>query len=131
MFQFLLIGIFSIYFNISDKNNTMTADERAVPIFTQKLKDLRCCDGDSVRLVCIIDAQPTPEVFWEKDGKSLDEKIGNICTSFDGEHASLIINRVYPEDEGEYTCVAKNSLGQTSTTACIVVDGNSIYLFFL
>lgn len=97
-------------------------NERSVPIFVQRLKDIRCCDGDRVHLVCVVDGQPLPEVFWEKDGKLLDEEIGNICTSFDGEHASLIINGIYPEDEGEYTCVAKNNLGQTSTSAVIVID---------
>lgn len=41
--------------------------------------------------------------------------------------ARLSIRRVYPEDEGEYTCVAYNELGSDSTSACLVVDGN---LFF-
>lgn len=48
--------------------------------------------------------------------------------------ARLSIRRVYPEDEGEYTCVAYNELGSDSTSACLVVDGiqssSSIFCVF-
>ena len=37
--------------------------------------------------------------------------------------ARLSIQRVYPEDEGEYTCVAYNQLGKDSSKACLIVDG--------
>jgi len=30
---------------------------------------------------------------------------------------------VYPEDEGEYTCVARNSAGMVSCSAVLKVDG--------
>ena len=40
--------------------------------------------------------------------------------------ARLSIRRVYPEDEGEYTCVAYNQLGSDSTSACLIVDGNRV-----
>jgi len=33
---------------------------------------------------------------------------------------------VYPEDEGEYTCVAYNELGRAITSACLVVDGKKL-----
>jgi hypothetical protein len=42
--------------------------------------------------------------------------------------ARLSIARVYPDDEGEYTCVVYNRLGSDATSACLVVDG--IVLFF-
>lgn len=51
--------------------------------------------------------------------------MGNDFTSeFDGEVARLSIQHVYPEDEGEYTCVAYNELGKAFTSACLIVDGN-------
>lgn len=94
-----------------------------LPIFTKHLKDLRCCDGDSVRLECHIEAKPEPEVHWEKDGKELNENSEDFSTSYDGERAILSIKRIYPEDEGEYTCIASNSNGKTISSACIIVDG--------
>jgi myosin-light-chain kinase len=41
---------------------------------------------------------------------------------YNGNVAKLSINRVYPEDEGEYTCIATNNIGRAFTSACIVVD---------
>lgn len=41
---------------------------------------------------------------------------------FDGQTARLSINQVYPEDEGEYTCVAYNELGKAITSSCLIVD---------
>lgn len=37
----------------------------------------------------------------------------------------LEISRVYPEDEGEYTCVATNGGGTVSCTATLTLDGES------
>lgn len=48
---------------------------------------------------------------------------GDFAGEFDGETARLSIQHVYPEDEGEYTCVAYNDLGKAYTSACLVVDG--------
>jgi len=39
--------------------------------------------------------------------------------------ATLSINEVYPEDEGLYTCKAKNSLGETETTCRLTVQSKS------
>jgi hypothetical protein len=50
--------------------------------------------------------------------------VGDFAAEFDGETARLSIQHVYPEDEGEYTCVAYNDLGKAYTSACLVVDGN-------
>lgn len=35
----------------------------------------------------------------------------------------LEISRVYPEDEGEYTCVATNNAGTASCSATLTLDG--------
>ncbi|XP_043669858.1 titin-like isoform X2 [Vespula pensylvanica] len=93
-----------------------------LPMVTRELRDIRCCDGDAVTLECKFLATPErPNVRWEKGGKVIT--MGNDFTSeFDGEVARLSIQHVYPEDEGEYTCVAYNELGKAFTSACLVVD---------
>lgn len=48
---------------------------------------------------------------------------GDFSTEFSPPVAKLNIKQIYPEDEGEYTCVAYNELGKTFTSACIIVDG--------
>lgn len=47
---------------------------------------------------------------------------GDLTTDFDGETAKLRIQKVYPEDEGYYTCIVYNDLGKDSTSACLIVD---------
>lgn len=42
---------------------------------------------------------------------------------FDGSVAKLSVRQIYPEDEGEYTCIVYNDLGKARTSACIIVDG--------
>lgn len=46
----------------------------------------------------------------------------DFSSDYDGTTAKLTISEVYPEDEGEYTCVAYNELGKSYTSACLVVD---------
>lgn len=111
-----------------------------LPIFTRPLKDLRCCDGDSITLECHVEGQPEPTVIWEKDGRVLPHS-SDFRTNFCDDRATLSISRVYPEDEGEYSCVASNNIGKSYTSACIIVDGktfsspqrshSSIFQFFL
>lgn len=97
-----------------------------MPIFTRPLKDLRCCDGDSITLECHVEAQPEPTVIWEKDGRVLPHS-NDFQTNFCDDRATLSISRVFPEDEGEYTCVASNNIGKSYTSACIIVDGTLDY----
>ncbi|KAL6255445.1 hypothetical protein P5V15_013781 [Pogonomyrmex californicus] len=93
-----------------------------LPIIKRELQDLRCCDGDAVSLECKVYATPEPPlVRWERGGKIIT-MMGDFAAEFNGETARLTIQHVYPEDEGEYTCVAYNDLGKAYTSACLVVD---------
>ncbi|OAD58520.1 Myosin light chain kinase, smooth muscle [Eufriesea mexicana] len=93
-----------------------------LPVVTRELRDLRCCDGDAVTLECKVHATPeAPLVRWERGGKII-QMGGDFSAEFDGETARLCIQHVYPEDEGEYTCVAYNDLGKAFTSACLIVD---------
>lgn len=103
---------------------------QTLPAIKRPLRDLRCCDGDAVTLVCKVHATPEPNVRWEKGGK-LVPLGGDFAADYDGETARLSIQHVYPEDEGEYTCVAYNDLGKAYTSACVIVDGKIILFFIL
>jgi len=92
-----------------------------LPAFKKGLKDIRCCDGDAVTLECVVEGPISPEVRWERGGKLL-RLGGDVSADYDGTTARLSISQVYPEDEGEYTCVAYNDLGSTATSAVLVVD---------
>nr|XP_023019109.1 myosin light chain kinase, smooth muscle-like [Leptinotarsa decemlineata] len=94
---------------------------QTVPTILKDLSDIRCCDGDSATFECQFSATPPPDIRWERSGK-LIHLGGDFNADFDGETARLSISQVYPEDEGEYTCVAYNELGKAVTSACLIVD---------
>ncbi|KAF4519136.1 hypothetical protein B566_EDAN007409 [Ephemera danica] len=94
---------------------------QTLPSITRPLRDRRCCDGDAVTFECGVNAIPDPDVRWEKDGR-LVPLGGDLVAESDGATARLTILQVYPEDEGEYTCVAYNELGRAATAACLIVD---------
>lgn len=39
------------------------------PIVLKGLENLRCCDGDTVTLECVVDDKANADVRWEKGGK--------------------------------------------------------------
>ncbi|XP_071444620.1 titin homolog [Hetaerina americana] len=96
-----------------------------LPWVVRPLRDIRCCDGDAVTLECQVQSTPPPLIRWEKSGKVLSLDTEEVYRS-DWDPASgrarLSIAEVYPEDEGEYTCVAFNDLGKAHTSACLLVD---------
>ncbi|BFG05551.1 titin [Drosophila madeirensis] len=104
-----------------DKVHTRHGNIETLPRFVRNLRNLRCCDGDAITLECHVEAMPEPYIIWEKDGHVVPSDKDYVM-SYDGTKAILSIPRVYPEDEGEYTCVAKNSVGRTLSSACIIVD---------
>ena len=95
----------------------------------QPLNHLRCSDGDSVAFQCRFSSAVPISVRWAGQGprpaKDFDSQ---VIQESDGVFlARLAIRKVYPEDEGEYICVATAAAGPestaTTTRACLVVHG--------
>ncbi|KAF5273319.1 hypothetical protein FQR65_LT04741 [Abscondita terminalis] len=103
------------------KNQKIFGKVQTIPKIIRELCDIRCCDGDSVTLECEVDKSLSQDVRWEKCNK-LVRLGGDFVSEFDGSIARLLIKKVYPEDEGEYTCVVYNDLGDARTSACLLVD---------
>ena len=74
------------------------------------------------RLKCDPEAAPRPSEFkWYKDGQQLSIT-GRYSVTADG---TLVINKVDRQDAGNYSCYAKNFLGEaTSKPASATVFGN-------
>jgi len=73
-------------------------------------------------IVCIIDSYPVAEVTWRKNGESLDESSPEIIFSKSDNKHSLLIVSVSEESVGEYSCTARNSLGEATATVDISGD---------
>ncbi len=85
--------------------------------FKQKLESQEAEEGTSVTLRCEI-SKPGVPVEWKKGTEVLKsgEKYQMKQTATVNE---LLINKVLPEDSGEYSCVC----GDQKTTASLIIKG--------
>lgn len=68
---------------------------------------------------------PDVRISWFHREKEIKQSDFFRMSQFD-DSCQLEISRVYPEDEGEYTCVAKNSAGSASCSATLTLDGTFV-----
>ena len=93
--------------------------------------------GEDVTLVCNLESFPRSVTYWVIAGGIVivtNNKYRVLSDPSDSPAAykvklKLLIRDLRPQDFGSYTCVAKNSLGDTEGT--IVLYGNFIFLHFV
>jgi hypothetical protein len=83
------------------------------PIFEQIFKNSRFAQGGNALFEGKLKGNPKPEVSWTRKGAPLLDcpkyKLSyNQATGY----VSLMINQIGPGDEGEYTCKARNTVGE-------------------
>lgn len=64
------------------------------------------------------------KISWFHQEKEIKQSEFFRMSQFE-DSCQLEISRVYPEDEGEYSCVATNSGGMASCSATLTLDGES------
>lgn len=67
------------------------------------------------------------KISWFHKEKEIKQSDFFRMSQFD-DSCQLEISKVYPEDEGEYSCVATNSAGTASCSATLTLDGKSHFL---
>ena len=87
-------------------------------------------DGDRVTIECKVKGSPEPKVTWYKGQKAV-KSTRDFKPKFDGSIARLDILEVYPEDQAEYTCVARNSAGEARVKCKIIVKGEDDKMLLL
>uniref|UniRef100_A0A3B5B9J2 Ig-like domain-containing protein n=1 Tax=Stegastes partitus TaxID=144197 RepID=A0A3B5B9J2_9TELE len=80
-------------------------------------------EGEPARFQCRVQRSPLP-VHWFHKEKEIKQSDFFRMSQFD-DSCQLEISRVYPEDEGEYTCMATNNAGTASCSATLSLDGES------
>nr|XP_012599768.2 immunoglobulin-like and fibronectin type III domain-containing protein 1 [Microcebus murinus] len=78
------------------------------------LRGCECC------MSCAVQGWPRPRVTWFKNAQSLEGNPAVYSTDLLGV-CSLVIPSVSPEDSGEYTAVAENTLGRAASSATLIV----------
>nr|CAD2187171.1 unnamed protein product [Meloidogyne enterolobii] len=105
--------------DMRELQSSQAAGQMHAPKFIQPPRDFHCEDelGRSffdARIAPVND--PTLRVIWEKDGLPLPNA-NRIQLVNNFGFVSLSIHPTYPEDEGVYNCILRNSLGETSHSA--------------
>ncbi|TSL54341.1 Obscurin [Bagarius yarrelli] len=80
--------------------------------------------GTDAVLKCQISGDPRPAVIWERNNETIQPG-GKYRVFEDGNVYNLIITLVTAEDGGQYTCKAKNSIGETYAAATLKVEGEA------
>ncbi|XP_013792980.2 lachesin-like [Limulus polyphemus] len=80
--------------------------------------------GTDVALDCNLEAHPTSVTYWMRESGVIiisNQKYVSVDISQENYKGQLrlTIRDLEPEDYGTYTCVAKNSLGETEGTICL------------
>ncbi|KAI4883542.1 hypothetical protein NFI96_026924, partial [Prochilodus magdalenae] len=78
------------------------------------------CGSDAV-LKCQIGGDPQPDVVWEKKNEPMIPD-GRFRIAQDGKVYTLFISSVTLADAGQYTCRAKNNIGETYAAATLKVE---------
>merc|ERR1719195_1914789 len=91
------------------------------PSFLTGLKpDLSLKDGSRLELKVQVKGDPDPQVSWMKDGKAISSN-EIMEVKYKNGTASVIINEVFPEDGGKYTCKATNTKGSVETSSKVII----------
>ncbi|XP_075858273.1 myosin light chain kinase, smooth muscle isoform X2 [Microcebus murinus] len=99
------------------------------PSFSSVLKDCTVIEGQDFVLRCSVQGTPVPRITWLLNGQPI-QYARSTC---EAGVAELHIQDALPEDDGTYTCLAENALGQVSCSARVTVhekksDRKSEYL---
>lgn len=83
-------------------------------------RDVKVVPGETAEFVAIIQANPVPDVVWVKNEQIIQESENvKIIEDKPNKIYKLIVDKVTLADEGYYSVVAKNELGETSTEAAL------------
>ncbi|XP_038038160.2 myosin light chain kinase, smooth muscle isoform X2 [Anas platyrhynchos] len=101
-----------------------TPSKGTAPSFTEKLQDAKVVDGEKLVLQCRISSDPPAAVTWTLDSKAIKSS-KSIVISQEGTLCSLTIEKVMPEDGGEYKCIAENAAGKAECACKVLVEDSS------
>ncbi|XP_012495074.1 PREDICTED: myosin light chain kinase, smooth muscle [Propithecus coquereli] len=87
------------------------------PSFSSVLKDCTVIEGQDFVLQCSVQGTPVPRITWLLNGQPI-QYARSTC---EAGVAELHIQDALPEDDGTYTCLAENALGQVSCSARVTV----------
>ncbi|XP_035635078.2 myomesin-2 isoform X4 [Oncorhynchus keta] len=116
------------------KKMTLSTETDKAPDFMVALRPHTVWEKTPVKLFCTVDGHPRPIVKWYKGGKPVDPLSAPGKYKMESKYGvhSLIISRCVVSDTAEYSAVATNSHGSTTSKASVTVKrpaGGACQLF--
>ncbi|RXG68646.1 Titin, partial [Armadillidium vulgare] len=93
---------------------------KQAPTIIEKLKGHIVQEGQSARFECVVSGEPTPTVQWLKGNQVIKPSKYFTMSADEGRYV-LNITEAFPEDEGTYRCILKNSAGKVELEAPLKV----------
>lgn len=115
--------------NIIESYDDEEVSEFKSPSFVQKIKPVAVMDGEKLYLECKVQGSPIPKVQWFHNNQLIKETKDISILQDNSGICSLTISEVFPEDGGEYSCKAINTLGEAVCSTQISVEGILIYVY--
>jgi len=84
-----------------------------IPTLVAKSNTLQVIRENDAEFVVEFGGNPEPEFCWFKDQIRMTEDYGAVIMKKDGK-CSMVLKEVTPDDEGKYSCVAKNMYGEAT-----------------
>ena len=86
--------------------------------------------GESIELLCQASGVPKPTITWRRSGKEFpSDETSSVVTIYNEPGSSLVlINTTTSDDQGIYSCVASNGVGQPVIMETELVLGESCQL---
>ncbi|GFS44500.1 titin [Nephila pilipes] len=79
--------------------------------------------GDNIELSCIVKRGSSPiQIEWLHNQKKISSLQKRKIINYESS-SHLSIGKIEPGDIGNYTCVAKNRIGQDSNTVILIIEG--------
>ncbi|ESO99766.1 hypothetical protein LOTGIDRAFT_141510, partial [Lottia gigantea] len=99
--------------------------KQEAPKFIVSLETVEIKEGEKAKFYCKATGVPKPELIWYKNDKIISEDDKHFTIEFgEDTDSTLIIVDVHPQDDGTYSCEAKNPVGTDKCKAELFVEGN-------
>lgn len=94
------------------------------PTFSVPLKMHNSPESYECYMSCAVTGNPRPHVTWYRNNVSLNTNTNYYITNTCGV-CSMVILKVGPKDNGDYTVIAENLLGRVECSTKLVVKGKN------
>lgn len=92
---------------------------------------IRVAEGSSAKVLCnVVHGKRPVEFKWLINAHPLEETLDKKIAIQD-DFSMLTLSNIKATDAGNYTCIAKNTVGKTKHSANLVVEGKSQNILIL